>query len=249
VVRDVAAAGNIPLADGPARLAAASPDSIVGWELMVDHVHPTARGHALLARAIVEMLAARRGRLQVPPGWSARAPTDAELLAAHGADGVEAYALAYAAAELLARPPLEQHDRSAWNRRQAELGWQQLSPAEQAGFSTWVRLGRRPPLALTVADKLFEARRFADAVRHYSAARLEAPFTPWADLWPALRQGRARMYLQDGTLTAEQHRELQLVRRRAALVAGVPETDPAFMRTFYDYADRLSAAPSAGPDR
>jgi hypothetical protein len=104
----------------------------------------------------------------------------------------------------------------------------------------WQRLGRRPPLVLTVADELFAARAFSPAAEHYRAARLEAPHTEWADLWPALRRGRCLLYLQ-GQLTEPQRRELEAARRTALLVARAPGAQADFARTFQDYARRLLA--------
>ena len=43
----------------------ASPDGLIGWELMDDHVHPTLRGQALIAEAIVASLQYLSGPLHV----------------------------------------------------------------------------------------------------------------------------------------------------------------------------------------
>ena len=48
------------LIDGQAALAAASPGGILGDELFLDAMHPTVRGHALLAQAVLEGLRQRR---------------------------------------------------------------------------------------------------------------------------------------------------------------------------------------------
>ena len=50
---------NVIVADVEAAFAAASPGRIVGDELMTDYLHPTAYGHYLLARTLVEQMAAR----------------------------------------------------------------------------------------------------------------------------------------------------------------------------------------------
>ena len=51
VVRRVAAEEGVLLADVESRFLAHSPEEGVGWELMVDHLHPAATGQVLLARA------------------------------------------------------------------------------------------------------------------------------------------------------------------------------------------------------
>lgn len=246
VVRDVARSRRVALADAERRLAGAAPDSLVGWDLMVDHVHPTARGHALVSRSVVDALVGAPPPWTVAPDWEVRAPTDAQLLALHGDLPVEAVALARAVAALLERPPLRQERQAAQVSAEADRRWGQLGPEAQAGFTAWVGLGRRPPLVLPVADNLFAAKQFGLAAQHYGAARMEAPLTPWGDLWPTLRRGRCLLYLQDGRLTAPQRREIEEAVQRAALVIGVAGADPDFGPTFHDYARRLLAAPVAG---
>ncbi len=243
-VREIAAAHGVSLADAERRLADAAADAATGWDLMVDHVHPTARGHALLARSVVAALVGTPPPWDVPADWENKVPGDAGLLSAHGRLPVENFALAEAAAGLLSRPPIRQPGRAARLRRQAGGLWAGLGESERRGYEAWAGMGRRPPLVLPVADQLFAARRFAEAGEHYRAAVREAPFTPWGDLWPALRLGRCRLYLQDGRLTPDQRADVEAAVRRAGLVALTAAVDPHFVRTFDDYARRLLAAPS-----
>ena len=57
------------LVDGQAALSAASPGGILGARHFLDGMHPTVRGHALLAQAILEGLRARRAF-----GWPESTP-------------------------------------------------------------------------------------------------------------------------------------------------------------------------------
>ncbi len=245
-VREAAARHRVALADAEGRLAAAAAGAAPGWGLMVDHVHPTARGHALLARSVVAALVGSPAPWDVPADWESRAPGDAALLEAHGDLPIEALALAEAGARLLSGPPLRQPDAAERLRRQAGEIRSGLGEQERRGYRAWEKMGRRPPLVLPVADQLFGGRRFAEAAEHYRAAVREVPFTAWGDLWPSLRLGRCRLYLQDGRLTREQRAEVEEAVRRAGLV--LPTVDPEFVRTFDDYARRLLAAPSRKGD-
>jgi len=62
------AAGNrAAYVDTVAAFEAASPNGLIGWNLITDHLHPTARGHYLIARAICECLAADHQKLALRP--------------------------------------------------------------------------------------------------------------------------------------------------------------------------------------
>jgi len=66
-----AAASRAAYVDTVAAFEAACPNGLIGWNLVTDHLHPTARGHYLIARAICESLAANREKLALrpmPPG-------------------------------------------------------------------------------------------------------------------------------------------------------------------------------------
>jgi lysophospholipase L1-like esterase len=56
VLRQVAAEHRVPLLDAPRILAAASPDSLLGFELLWDNCHPNLEGYTLLAQGLVTML-------------------------------------------------------------------------------------------------------------------------------------------------------------------------------------------------
>jgi lysophospholipase L1-like esterase len=85
VIRDVAATEGALLADVDETLTAESPHGLVGDDLFVDSVHPSIRGHQLMARTIADAL--RAAGLPVPPvQWRVQGYTDPTPEALYAAD-------------------------------------------------------------------------------------------------------------------------------------------------------------------
>ena len=192
VVRRVAAEEGVLLADVEAHFRAHSPEAGVGWELMADHLHPTAVGQVLLARSIVATLEGAPDPWQVAPGAADRLAAADEYRRRLGDLPVERLAVLRAMVVLLAAPPLDDgNERQVQTlRQQATVLWDQLSAGEQSGVERW-RTGAGPELlALNVADACYAAQEYERARAYYRAARLEEPYTIWGDLWSTLRQMR-----------------------------------------------------------
>ena len=192
VVRRVAAEEGVLLADVEARFRAYSPEAGVGWELMVDHLHPAATGQVLLARAIVAALEGAPAPWQVAPGAADRLAAAGEYRRRLGDLPVERLAVLRAMVVLLAAPPLDEGNeyRVQVLRQQAEALWNELSAGEQSGVERW-RAGKGPELlALNVAEACYDAQEYERAWAYYRSARLEEPYTIWGDLWSTLRQMR-----------------------------------------------------------
>ena len=107
------------------------------------------------------------------------------------------------------------------------MEWQRLTPAEQRGIRAWTQQGQEP-LALTVADQLFEERDFSRAKRYYHAARLEAPFTRRGDLWATVQWGWS-IKMQEKPFAAEEREILRSTLERAAFLAHDPAIETAFI--------------------
>ena len=199
VVRRVAAEEGVLLADVEASFRAYSPEAGVGWELMADHLHPTAVGQVLLARSIVAALEEAPAPWQVAPGAADRLAAADEYRRRLGDLPVERLAVLRSMIVLLAAPPLDEGNehRVQVLRQQAEALWNELSAGEQSGVERW-RAGKGPELlALNVAEVCYDAQEYERARAYYRAARLEEPYTIWGDLWSTLRQMRCGQLVGD----------------------------------------------------
>ncbi len=70
-LRRVARQTATPLIDAHALLEQHSPEPILGDYLLVDHVHPSFRGHQMIANRLCRFLA-ERGWVELPPDWPER---------------------------------------------------------------------------------------------------------------------------------------------------------------------------------
>ena len=78
-IREAAHAPAVAVADIEARFAEAAPDSIVGSGLIFEHLHPTARGAFLMAKAYAQVME-RSGLIAAEEAWRARDTVPDELL-------------------------------------------------------------------------------------------------------------------------------------------------------------------------
>ena len=217
VIRSLAAAEDILLADVEQAFRDASPPEGIGWELMSDHVHPAVGGQILMAQT---MLKALRPLLEEQPTSWEKIRSDASYRTALGDLPVERVVLQRTVAALLSKPPMAHYN--AHNARLfhdlAATGWQALSAAEQRGIEQWTQNPTEVPLVLEVADQLFAANAFDRAEVHYAAARRQAPFTLRGDLWAAVRWAWT-LQLQREEFISTHKRELQLALVRADFLA------------------------------
>ena len=239
VVRRVAAAEGVLLADVEAHFRAYSPEAGVGWELMADHLHPAA-GQVLLARAIVAALEGAPAPWTVSPGAADRLAAADEYRRRLGDLPVERLAVLRAMAVLLAAPPLDEGNerRVQTLHQQAAALWDQLSAGEQSGVERW-RTGAGPELlALNVAEACYAAREYERARDYYRAARLEEPYTIWGDLWSTLRYIRCGQLAGDPIGPTERAALLALLDRLRFLSAA-PDFSPGLQDFIRGYAYHL----------
>ena len=223
VIRAVAKEHGAVLADVEAAFAEAAPAQGVGWEWMVDHVHFSVAGQALLARTVLHSVAALQA---IDLGLLRSAEAYRRALGDLPVERVVAYNKMGA---MLAQAPLHQHNghNARYLKQLAAMEGQRLSPGERRGVEQWTQQKQQGPLVLAVADQLFSERDFARAQVHYAAARREVPFTR-RGLWAAVQWGwcikRQGMALTDG-----QRDEVRAVLKQAGFLAHDPAVGASFV--------------------
>ena len=241
VVRRVAAAEGALLAEVEARFLEHSPAAGVGWELMADHLHPTAAGQALLARAVISALR------EAPPPWGfpardlQRLQADDRYRRRLGDLPVEELAVTMAMAGVFTSPPLDRgnEERAEDLRRQGRALLEGLSPGERRGVERWME-GKGPDLlALNVAESLFAARDPARARDYYRASRLEEPFTIWGDLWATLRWVRCGQLAGRRPLEEAEKAALEALLDRLRFLGRAPDFSPGLQALIEGYALHL----------
>ena len=222
VIRAVAKEHGAVLADVEAAFAEAAPAQGVGWEWMVDHVHFSVAGQALLARTVLHSVAALQA-------------IDLGLLRSARRIGALWATCRWSAWWRTTRWGRCSRKRPCTNTmgtmRAISSNWRPWRAAAVAG-----RTARRRamdaaeaagPLVLAVADQLFSERDFVRAQVHYAAARARCRFTR-RGLWAAVQWGwcikRQGMALTDG-----QRDEVRAVLKQAGFLAHDPAVGASFV--------------------
>ena len=225
VIRAVAKEHGTVLADVEAAFADAAPEQGVGWEWMVDHVHFSVAGQALLARTVLhsvaELEAIDLGLLRSAEAYRRDlGDLPVERMVAYNKMGA-----------MLAQAPLHQYNghNVRYLKQLAAMEGQRLSPGERRGVEQWTQK-QQGPLVLAVADQLFTEGDFARAQVHYAAARREMPFTR-RGLWAAVQWGWC-LKMQEMALTDGQRDEVRVALKQAGFLAH----DPAVGASFVDFA-------------
>ena len=223
VIRAVAKEHGVMLADVEAAFLDAAPAQGVGWEWMVDHVHCSVAGQALLARTVLHSIAALEA---IDLGLLRSAEAYRRDLGDLPVERVVAYNKMGA---MLAQAPLHQYNghNARYLKQLAAMEGQRLSPGERRGVEQWIEQGRQGPLVLAVADRLFTERDFARAQVHYAAALREVPFTR-RGLWAAVQWGWC-VEMQGMALTNEQRDEVRVALKQAGFLAHDPAVGAAFI--------------------
>ncbi len=243
VVRSVAGDRGAILADPVAVFRDLSPLEGIGWQLMSDHLHPSAEGQFLLAQVIVSSIrASQPDRPALAHLPLLQLASKAQYMRRQGAFPVEEVAALREMGMLFTRPPLVTQAplvSGELQQRADSLEVQLMAPIRQA-LAQWAGTGSGQVLSLAVADRLFLSGRFLEAADYYRATRLEQPFTVMGDLWSALRWGMSQR-LATGSLSAEATAGIEQARGRLRFLERSADFDAAFATFFNGYAAYLLA--------
>ena len=223
VIRAVAKEHGAVLADVEAAFVDAAPAQGVGWEWMVDHVHFSVAGQALLARTVLHSVAELQN---IDLGLLRSAEAYRRDL---GDLPVERVVVYNKMGAMLAQAPLHQYNghNARYLKQLAAMEGQRLSLGERRGVEQWIEQGRQGPLVLAVADQLFTGRDFARAQVHYAAALREVPFTR-RGLWAAVQWGWC-IKMQGMAFTDEQRGEVRAALKQARFLAHDPVVGASFV--------------------
>jgi tetratricopeptide (TPR) repeat protein len=195
-VRTLTLTAGVPLVDMDAAFAEASPNGIVGSELMTEHVHPTFEGYLLMARAFAAAMA-EHGLFVPREAWAGAPPPDDDTLRRFAGLTEFDHEVARLRIEQLTNrwpfraeaipvvfEPETLAQRFAWNYVRRQIAWgsarNELSRAyaqsgdeERSADEFWALakvITYDPHYAVIAADMHARGRRFGRAVEMYRFA-------------------------------------------------------------------------------
>lgn len=234
VIRETAQVKGITLVDGEILFTKYGSSAGIGWDLMDDHVHPSAQGQILLARevaeSVVDLLAVTSDGMKM---------SDAEYRQIQGETSLDELAVSHDMYILLSEEPMGEGNELQADRlaERSDSLWNTLTIGERNGYQRW-RKGKGPDLLpLNAADQLFAQGDLARASTYYRAAALEEPFTPWGDIWATLRWGRTRQLA--GIFGEEEKAIVETMRARLDFLANTSDLSPGLVNFFYGYSSFL----------
>jgi tetratricopeptide (TPR) repeat protein len=163
-----------------------SPEGATGWDLLDDHVHPSLRGQAEIARAVVATMADLPERLRVDPARAAALADWRAYAERLGTNAYDDYRVNHTLRTLFGVPFMKRTNAAAHARfeaacRDAEA---RMTPAVREAAREWQSMrphaGGLRPITGMVAKALMRENRIAEAERLYSIARTQVPdYTSW----------------------------------------------------------------------
>ncbi|MCA9284318.1 MAG: tetratricopeptide repeat protein [Phycisphaerales bacterium] len=253
-IRRAAASRGAPLCDLQAAFRAESPGGSTGWELMDDHVHPSLRGQALIARSIVRTLAGlappsspaalRIEDVESLPDWTAYATR-------LGANPYDEYAAAHAMRLLASAPFFRQTNPMFLERNDAYCRQVEASspPEVQQQIRVWLdprtHQGGLRPIGALVGRALAGRGDFASAEPLFRvAAGSVEPYGSW-DLEYTFLSLYCRLRMHGTLGDADRQEALEAIQRGRFLIDnGLSTTGAAerFVGEFHVMRDEFAEA-------
>jgi tetratricopeptide (TPR) repeat protein len=185
-IRKAAIEGGALLCDIEAAFRKQSPGGAIGWEMMDDHVHPSLRGQAEVARAIVQMMTIRSDDLAVSEEVYASLPDWRTYADRLGDNMYDRYGVAHSVRDLFDIPFMRASNPGAYERfdGMASAMEDRMPPEIQAVVTRWQtqrpHAGGKTPLNGMVARGLLRQKRIGDALPLFEVARRSVPaYSSW----------------------------------------------------------------------
>ncbi len=185
-IRAAATAQAATVCDLESVFRAHSPGGCIGWELMDDHVHPTLRGQALMAEALVQTLQAMTGPVSISDSQRERIRPWQEYAAALGDNPYDRYGVDHTMWVLFKVPFMRERNAPGLRRleqRTAEFE-AGLSPELKTVIRDWQsekpHAGGKRPITGMVARQFMREKRYAEALALFEIAQKSVPeYTSW----------------------------------------------------------------------
>jgi tetratricopeptide (TPR) repeat protein len=175
-----------PICDLVAVFRTNSPGQAIGWELMDDHVHPTLRGQALVAEAIVHSLGQFGGTLQIRSEARARLPDWEQYAQRLGTNVYDEYAVAHNMQMVFSAPFMRRNNPDAYAHfNELATGLErQFAPEIRDVLRQWQETrpfeGSRCPVTAAVAQLLLKQDNYQEALGLYQIAQRAVPqYSSW----------------------------------------------------------------------
>ncbi len=185
-VRHAAHEHGATLCDLQQAFRAASDHGVIGRRLMDDHVHPSLRGQALLARSIVNTIASLAGPLHIPRDALASLPDDETYLTRLGDNQYDRYGVAHQMRIIYRIPFMRQsnpreldHFERLCRNYESRMSSEVLTSARQWQEGN-PRMGMRRPITGVIGAALLREQKFAEAAPLFDVAMRSVPrYSSW----------------------------------------------------------------------
>lgn len=164
----------------------ASPGGCIGWELMDDHVHPTLRGQALMAEAIVNSLRLMSNHCALSAAQFHRIRPWETYAAELGDNPYDRYAVDHQMRVLFSVSFMRERNAAAYLRFSERAGtFENALPAEmklvaREWQSEVPHAGGKRPLTGMIAREFMRQKRYEEALPLYQIAQRSVPeYTSW----------------------------------------------------------------------